>query len=219
MARSTRGADTRTVRVLLAGTVSAAPVFCIWAAPQSPLAHASHSAKWAWTAGWGLGPLLLLLLGDTAALILRATRPAARWAAPLLPLLGAAVLLLPAAALPRRARKQWLGDGLEALSLRQDHGFTWCAVLLSFLGNWPSILLHAWRDHLAVRPDSDLDLATHPGCAPSAGYWKRHRTEILWAAVFAALLAVPAAVGYEMLTEFLHHHHMSWPWETGGAGN
>ncbi|WP_405803548.1 hypothetical protein OG729_00640 [Streptomyces sp. NBC_00210] len=215
--RFTRDSDSRMARLALAGTVAAGPVSYIWGSPQSPVANSSIGVKWTWTLGMGLGPLLLLLLGDTIALISWATRDLRRWAAPLLPLVGTVVLAVPAAAFPPRARRQWLSGVLEAFWLRREHGFTWIRVLFSFVGTWPLALFYEWRDYLTSRPN-DLDLASNSenaGPQPPERYWKRHRTEIFWAAVFA----VTAAVGYEALTELMHYNGYSWPWEIADSAH
>ncbi|MFJ3763091.1 hypothetical protein [Streptomyces sp. NPDC090080] len=181
------------------------------------MANFSIDEKWTWTLGTGFGPLLLLLLGDTVALISWATRDLREWAAPLLPLMGTVLLAVPAAAFPVHARRRWLSGALEAFWLRREHGFTWMAVLFSFARTWPSDLLYEWKDCLTGRPN-DLNLEPHGKNAeplPLASYWKRHRTEIFWAAMFAVL----AAVGYEALTEFTHYNGYSWPWEIAGPAH
>ncbi|MFF8476049.1 hypothetical protein [Streptomyces sp. NPDC015414] len=141
-------------------------------------------------------------------------RPA--WLAPLLSLLGAVALTLPAACFPPRARKQWLGGVLESFSVRCEHDKSFLGVLASWVRTWPADLLDEWLDYLTRRPnDLDLTNTVRDTETPQASgsYWKRHRTEIVWAIVFAVVFAPLAAVAYEAVTETLHQSGYRWIWE------
>lgn len=141
-----------------------------------------------------------------------------RWASPLLALMGALTLAIPATLFPPRARRAWLGEVLESLALRQEHRTNWFMVLASYVRTWPADLLDEWLDYLKRRPN-DLDLTANVGQVPSAqvsgGYWKRHRTEIVWGIVWALVFAPVAAVAYEAVTETMHHTGYRWLWEAG----
>ncbi|MBV1939891.1 hypothetical protein KUF83_25475 [Streptomyces sp. BV286] len=157
-------------------------------------------------AGVGAFFLGMLLTELTVAIIV-----VRNWAAPLMMLAGMMMLAGLAVPFPSRARRAWLYEVLEAFRIRKEHKANWFKVLGSFVATWPADLLDEWKDQLSRSP-RDFDLAQAEVSAESEvprGYWKRHRSEILWGAVFAIL----AALGYEMLTEWIHHHGYRWLWE------
>ncbi|MFF0094602.1 hypothetical protein ACFYSF_32235 [Streptomyces canus] len=165
----------------------------------------------------GISAIFTLVAGaDVIREMKRTLASLKRWGAPLLSLMGAALLTIPAAVFPPRARRAWLGEVLESFSVRREHDTNWLLVLASYVRTWPADLLDEWVDYLKRRPNN-LELTATPGDIPSAqgygSYWKRHRAEIVWAIVFAVLLAPVAAVAYEAVTETMHHNGQQWIWE------
>lgn len=157
-----------------------------------------------------------LVLPEICITAIWASRGVKKWGGPLLTLMGVAFLAVPAVFFPSRARRRWLGEVLEGFAYRQDHGINWFMVLASYVRTWPFDLLDEWLTHLKRRPD-DLGLADGPAgdafTGQRPGFWRRHRTEIILALLFALIFSPPGAICYEIATEWLHHHGYEWVWE------
>ncbi|WP_371644593.1 hypothetical protein [Streptomyces mirabilis] len=107
--------------------------------------------------------------------------------------------------------------------MRRDHGSNWFMVLASYVRTWPSDLQDEWPDYLTSQPN-DLDLAPAKDTAVTeapGSYWKRYRTEIIWALIFGVVIGVIlsplGAIAYEAFTAWMHHRGVYWNWETPGA--
>lgn len=140
------------------------------------------------------------------------------WASPLLTLTGALLLAIPAVLFPPRARRAWLGEVLESLTLRREHRTNWFMVLASYVRTWPADLQDEWLDYLSSRPnDLDLNQAVATPAEKTGGFWKRHRVEIGVGLVFAVVFAIPGAVAYEAVTEWMHHNGYRWAYEPAAS--
>ncbi|MGW0647339.1 hypothetical protein ACWD4T_00800 [Streptomyces umbrinus] len=166
-------------------------------------------------------PALTVMLGEYAFRTVHAVRRLAEWSRPLVPLVGTMLLALPAAMFPSKTGRRWLRETFEAFSYRRDVEMSFVTVLASYLASWPVDLFDEWQRHFAG-PDPDMTLVPDSSSGDRSnlpkdqrpGYWHRHATEILWAAVFGIVFAVVAAVGYEIAKEHVHRNGDRFVWET-----
>ncbi|MGW7819696.1 hypothetical protein ACWGLF_16445 [Streptomyces puniciscabiei] len=187
----------------------------------APLFGYANNGVLTW-ASWVLTGLAAVLSGkDLLRSFSEAYRDVKAWGAPLVPLLGAVLLAVPASFFPRRTGRKWLGGIVESFAYRRENDISFLDVLGSYIRTWPADLLDAWFTYYRG-PDPALDLGggladgevTKRESSQHLSYWQRHSTEIIWAAVFGLVFAVIAAVGYEAFAEYLHQRGRVYPWES-----
>lgn len=134
-----------------------------------------------------------------------------KWFGSLATLGGTALFALPALLFPPRRRKDWLHDVWEAFDLRQQYEASFWWILGSNIGSFPVALSQGWGDYLGGRPDPVLALDGHDGhpAGKRPGWFRRHASEIGWAAVFGLVLLVICEIG----KAYLHSRGLVYPWD------